>query len=544
MLLQLPNGSTIFVRRPRCQSVWIVIPASSAIVPLMKCLNAKSFLLPILLTLGACNSKSESPAKEAEPTVVQQDKTVRGRVLNADEIKTLDGLEGFISDAYLEKIIATRDSEHWYGLYMAGQKAGYAVLRMRKTEGDEPGVFVIQYTIHLQADGDSTVIESSSFFAGEPSYEALETHTSEATGTGKVTRNFVRDGTKTLIETSTEGKRGPDTWAPEMCGSLRIQLAEMAPEFSTITTGSKGKACNFEADEQSQYISEIRVASMGTQLISGVKVKVMTLETKHVDSDVWMEVTITEDGTSLAINMGNALSLKLEDKNIAQSDILGVDINTGSIKLERPLNDPESIKELKLRATFFKGFKPPPSTPNQQVEKQADGSYHLTIRSVPGAKVLPEEKKEALASTPDINSSDPTIVAMAKTLTADSKTDREKVAVLNHWVFENLDKSLSTNLSTASQVLAHKTGDCTEHTILLLALLRAVNIPARELAGLVYLDGDFSAFGWHAWTEVAVDGYWVQVDPSWDELVGNATHINLGLDDGMANLGTMTLQRL
>lgn len=175
---------------------------------------------------------------------------------------------------------------------------------------------------------------------------------------------------------------------------------------------------------------------------------------------------------------------------------------------------------------------------------QADGSYHLTIRSVPGAKVLPEEKKEALASTPDINSSDPTIVALAEKLTADSKTDKEKVAVLNHWVFENLDKSLSTNLSTASQVLAHKTGDCTEHTILLLALLRAVNIPARELAGLVYLDGDFSAFGWHAWTEVAVDGYWVQVDPSWDELVGNATHINLGLDDGMANLGTMTLQRL
>ncbi len=515
---------------------------------------AIALLLPILGSLVACSSKQadQDDSKKVEG-LVQPSKpvgqpfangTVIGRTLSPEELTTLGGVEELVSESYVKKVIATRDSEHWYGFYIAGQKAGYAVLRLRKTKGDEPGGFTTQISMHMEADGDSMEMEESFFFDKTAPYKTIEIRTLDKTSTGSVVRRYVRKGEKTLVETVVDGEAQPNSWAPEMCGSLRAHLGENAPEFSKITTSSYGKTCSFKTDDQEQHISEVRITDMGTRLVSGVKVRVTTLEQKDQDSQIWAQVIIAEDGTALEVFVGEGMSLRLVDKEVAQSNVVGINISSASVKLAEPLGNPEQIKELKLRATFAKGYEPPASTPNQKAEKQADGSYTLTIRSVPGAKVLPEETKDALESGPEVNSNDPEIIALANKITADSGSDSDKVAALNHWVYSNLDKSLSTNLSTASQVLSHKTGDCTEHTVLLLALLRAVNIPARELAGLIYMGGDFSAFGWHAWTEVAIDGRWVQVDPSWDEVIGNATHINLGLEDAMANIGTMTLERL
>jgi len=54
------------------------------------------------------------------------------------------------------------------------------------------------------------------------------------------------------------------------------------------------------------------------------------------------------------------------------------------------------------------------------------------------------------------------------------------------------------------------------------------------------------AFGFHAWAEVALDGHWVQVDPTWDEPVADATHVVLMEGDGDAwneALGNLRLAR-
>jgi len=89
---------------------------------------------------------------------------------------------------------------------------------------------------------------------------------------------------------------------------------------------------------------------------------------------------------------------------------------------------------------------------------------------------------------------------------------------------------ISTDLSRASQVLARKIGDCTEHTLLFIALCRSIGIPARELSGLVYISDADRRFGWHAWAEVEIDGHWVAVDPTLAQDRADATHIVLGVD--------------
>ncbi len=101
-------------------------------------------------------------------------------------------------------------------------------------------------------------------------------------------------------------------------------------------------------------------------------------------------------------------------------------------------------------------------------------------------------------------------------------------------------KDLDTGFATASEVARSRRGDCTEHAVLLAALLRAAGIPSRVVTGLVYLDrfaGAEEVFGYHMWVQAAVDpvdaeggSRWLDLDPTlpWGF---DATHIALGHSD-------------
>ena len=70
---------------------------------------------------------------------------------------------------------------------------------------------------------------------------------------------------------------------------------------------------------------------------------------------------------------------------------------------------------------------------------------------------------------------------------------------LESWVHDTIvRKNLGTAFASAREVLKEKEGDCTEHAVLLAALLRAIGVPSRVVAGLVYYNGMFVG---HMWTE-------------------------------------------
>ena len=90
------------------------------------------------------------------------------------------------------------------------------------------------------------------------------------------------------------------------------------------------------------------------------------------------------------------------------------------------------------------------------------------------------------------------------------------------------DKHLSTAYASASETARTGSGDCTEHAVLLAAVLKARGIPARVCHGLVYVEQGGSAingeadepeadddpdrtgqFGWHMWSQVGLlAGIW------------------------------------
>jgi len=130
--------------------------------------------------------------------------------------------------------------------------------------------------------------------------------------------------------------------------------------------------------------------------------------------------------------------------------------------------------------------------------------------------------REHLAPEPLIQSDDRRIVRRAEQIAGRWDDDPRRVAQrLTRSVHSMLEKKVTFSVPSAVQVLETLQGDCNEHTVLYVAMARALGLPARTAVGLVYLDG---AFFYHAWPEVWM-GQWVAVDPTFGQYPADAAHI-------------------
>lgn len=139
---------------------------------------------------------------------------------------------------------------------------------------------------------------------------------------------------------------------------------------------------------------------------------------------------------------------------------------------------------------------------------------------------LPYQQRDSavtaeLVATPLIQSNDPLIVRTARRITRDARDAAAAASALNEWVYRELKKDITLSVPSALQVLEARQGDCNEHTVLYVALARALGLPARTAVGLVHVRGRFY---YHAWPEVYLNG-WVAADPTLGQFPADASHI-------------------
>ena len=121
----------------------------------------------------------------------------------------------------------------------------------------------------------------------------------------------------------------------------------------------------------------------------------------------------------------------------------------------------------------------------------------------PGAWLQPERFME---------SGDPAIAALALTLRRDSP--RATVVAVYDWVRSQLEYAgyVADDLG-AAQALRERRGDCTEYAYLVVALCRALGLPARAVGGFVVShDAAPRSTEYHNWAEVHLEGAWRLVD--------------------------------
>jgi hypothetical protein len=128
---------------------------------------------------------------------------------------------------------------------------------------------------------------------------------------------------------------------------------------------------------------------------------------------------------------------------------------------------------------------------------------------------------EELESTPLIQADDPRILEAAQRIAGGSTDPAEVAQRMSEWVYGALHKDVVLSVPSALQVLEARRGDCNEHTVLYVALARALGLPTRTAVGLVHIRGSFY---YHAWPEVWL-GEWVAVDPTLGQYPADASHL-------------------
>jgi hypothetical protein len=177
------------------------------------------------------------------------------------------------------------------------------------------------------------------------------------------------------------------------------------------------------------------------------------------------------------------------------------------------------------------------------------GDAVLLLVERDGSLLAAEDERDApafqVASTM-IDSDDLQIQALAATATATLDADASaamRAEAARDTVFRWItNKGLATAFASASETVRERAGDCSEHGVLLAAVLRAQGIPSRVASGLVWMDR-IESFGWHMWTQALIDGAWVDLDATLPVpfTVGHILVATSALEDGDGQRQLMAL---
>jgi transglutaminase-like putative cysteine protease len=133
-----------------------------------------------------------------------------------------------------------------------------------------------------------------------------------------------------------------------------------------------------------------------------------------------------------------------------------------------------------------------------------------------------------LSASRYVQSDNPDIKEKAKEIVGEIADPVRQVSLLAEWVYENIEKRPVIGLPDALTTLKSGRGDCNEHAALFAALARSLNIPTVIAAG-VTLHND--AFYYHAWNEVCLNGQWVSLDTTVNQLPADLYHIRFTRGD-------------
>lgn len=124
---------------------------------------------------------------------------------------------------------------------------------------------------------------------------------------------------------------------------------------------------------------------------------------------------------------------------------------------------------------------------------------------------IPSDLSQYLQTTANCQVTDSRIKSLAASITAGKTSAYDKAVAIFNWVRDNIGYSFYYNTEYgAVGTLNAKTGNCVDTTHLLIALERAVGIPAKYVHGTcTFTSGN--TYG-HVWAQVWVNGKWYSAD--------------------------------
>jgi transglutaminase-like putative cysteine protease len=211
----------------------------------------------------------------------------------------------------------------------------------------------------------------------------------------------------------------------------------------------------------------------------------------------------------------------------------------GLTRVVLPKDPPQSARDVPGKMTLVMSRLPERfqrDSERQKFRKVGPDQVEVTITAQPPrlekhrARPLADPAGgENLKSSLAVESDRKEVRDLARKILGDEKDAYASSEKISRWVYEHLEKSYGTSADRTTDVLRQMKGDCTEHALLTVSLLRAAGIPAKRIDGVIYQKGSdgVPALMWHEWVSAFV-GEWVHLDPTWGQTVADATHFAVG----------------
>ena len=416
----------------------------------------------------------------------------------------------------VEQVAHSMVGSAWYKIEQSGNHTGFMRSSVVNTEEDQWALTTL--TVFQPIGGLPTKITQRLTFAGSGQYQmtsALYTRTS-VSNTTSIQIDLIDEHYEGTL--ARQGSKEPLRldWQFSLLDQLALEiqlLTKAAKPGTTFTT----EFINFENLSIGQ--NQRSLVSQGDEGYVFSNTKEGSTSTTYLDSDMLAisasisNVFIVKRSTKELATVVNPLIKPLDDRHISNH----------SIPLDERLKKHEHLKHLKLGLTA-----------SGQTSLQAL-NLPPTLTHTKSSDISASDANAFVQSTLRIPSENEKIIRILESMDM-TASDSALIAALVSTTHQQLTYADNQPAGSVLTALSLGQGECTDFADLFTTLARAAGLPARTVFGIAYSNSDHPSFMFHAWNEVLANGQWQGVDPTWNQVRLDATHIKLSDDLGAALL--------
>jgi hypothetical protein len=424
------------------------------------------------------------------------------------------------------KIDAPPLSERWFGIYVNSERVGFYRQRIDKAEDGyriEGSGSVRMKVMSFSKDAAMSETYLVSKNLALRSFDVKQTiNGSSSQVSGKVSGSAIH------IKSEANGKIN-DKMLKFKGEVYPGPVLNIYPLMHAVVAGTSHKIQSFDPEELK--IKEIQITVLGEDKTSDglPAIKLRNNLYPFVNNDIWvdeqgntLEESVREGLVTTKAEQPKALGAFISDWALAKKDLI---YDFSLVRVQPPIKDPKKLLGLMVTISEWNEALPLLQDGGQQAEKRANGLVTIktgSLASMPLDYKSPKPADVHLKPADKIESDAPEIKTQAQVLSAGAKSQEELAKVLASWTADWLNDTIDDGGSAVTSFKL-KSGNCQTHARLYTALARAAGIPTRFVSGLVYLDG--KGFLYHSWAESFIGERWVPVDPTFNQLPADPTHI-------------------
>lgn len=436
------------------------------------------------------------------------------------------------------------DPERWFVLRIADQRAGW--MRERITRNDESITTSIETRVSMKRGAIGVEIELVAEFVETADGEPISMVSMQRLGMEPVTQRYFFEG-ETVRVIAEQGGFENEAIRPAPEGEWLTPTEAAAYVAALLESGAQEIVVR--TIDPFSGLEPITIRRRGFEAVTievlGRSVPAVRCET--VQSDVPGIRTIEylgSDGRAIRSETslgGIPVEIIAADRDLARMPVDAPELMARTfVKPSRAIPRPRAATRAVYTLSVPDGDLPDlPTTGAQSVVRLDARSARIEVdASFPSmADEAASEDASLLGRSAMLEVDDPEIAALRdRALRGSPERASARAEAMRRFVHRYVrSKSLDVGFATASEVARTRQGDCTEHAVLLAAMLRADGIPSRVASGLIFVDefaGADRIFAYHMWTQALIESEagwrWVDLDATLpDSVAFDATHLTL-----------------